>query len=81
MNKMVRCLFKVIEKAELEKYPYDESKTFRIKLFPMQSEPFGRYTPSGSMELLIKNDSASEQFIVGQQYYVDIYPADDVKNK
>lgn len=36
---------------------------------------FGNATPVGSIEMVIHNDDAFQQFVLGQEYYVDFTPA------
>jgi hypothetical protein len=67
----VRCKFKVASKEVFEKNSQCERPT-KVKLFPVPSEPFGKYTPAGSMELFIQNDEAESQLVVGKEYFVDI---------
>ena len=72
---MVRCKFRVMSKTVLKKNDQCERPT-NVKLCPVQSEPFGKYTPSGSMELTIQNDEAEKQFEIGKEYYIDISVAE-----
>jgi hypothetical protein len=71
---MVRCRFKVIEKTELCTWYNCGDIPFKVKLSPVQGEPFGKATPSGSMEMLIINKEAADQLKVGNDYYVDFTP-------
>jgi len=73
---MVRAKFKCIEKAELMTWYNCKAIPFRVKLTPVQGEPFGDATPSGSMDMLILNKVAADQFIVGKDYFVDFTPAE-----
>jgi hypothetical protein len=71
----VRCKFRVASKEVFEKNDQCERPT-RVKLFPVHSDPFGKYTPSGSMEIFVQNDEAEKQLEIGKEYFVDITPAE-----
>jgi hypothetical protein len=71
---MVRCKFRVISKQVFEKNDQCERPT-NVRLCPVHSEPFGKYTPSGSMEIYIQNDEAEKQLEVGKEYFIDIVEA------
>jgi hypothetical protein len=72
---MVRAKFRVYEKTETET-KQDGNTGYRVKLTPVQSEQFGKYTPIGTMEMLILNDEASKQLEVGKEYYIDLTPVE-----
>lgn len=40
-----------------------------------ENERFTRYTPSGEMWMTVDNPAASEQFVPGEFYYLDMTPA------
>ncbi len=55
--------------------------TANINLMPVYSgseenKEFYKYTPAGNISLSVVNPKAAEQFIVGQEYYIDFTPAD-----
>lgn len=59
------------------------SRTARKLLFSAQydstipeDQKYALATPSGSIEMLVDNPKALEQFQIGKQYYVDFTPAD-----
>jgi len=41
-----------------------------------ENKTFWEATPAGTIALTITNQQAKEQFIVGQEYYVDFTPAE-----
>lgn len=69
---MVRCKFRVTEKAEREFNP-EQGNTCNtvVKLYACQGEPFGKYTPAGSIEMVIMNKVAADDLKLGKEYYVD----------
>jgi hypothetical protein len=69
---MVRCKFKVYEKGERASWNKEEPNPCFVKMSPVQGEPFGKYTPSGNIEMTIINDEAAKQFDVGKEYFIDI---------
>lgn len=73
---MVRCKFVVQSKEVFSKNDQCERPT-RVKLYPVQSAPFGKYTPSGSMEIFVQNDDAENQLEVGKEYFIDITLAEE----
>jgi hypothetical protein len=70
----VRCKFRVTSKELFPKNDQCERPT-KVKLYPVTGGAFGKYTPSGSMEMLIQNDEAEAQLEVGKEYYIDITEA------
>ena len=60
--------------------PPSESKTVTFGAVTSGSEEnksFSKYTPSGSLELVISYDTpASDAFEQGKEYYLDISPAE-----
>ena len=70
---MVKCRFKVISKTVFEANSQSFEPTM-VKLQPVICEPFGKFTPAGSIELQIQNDDVSKQFEVGKEYLVDFTP-------
>lgn len=49
----------------------------QVVMTPVQGEPFGAYTPSGRMEMLIVNPSAARLFFdlpIGQEFQVMLSP-------
>ena len=74
---MIRCKYKVTLKTELETtFNCKCTKPTIVKMIPATSEIFGEFTPLGSIEILIKNDEAEKQLIVGKEYFVDFTPAE-----
>ena len=66
----VRAKFKVVGKSETI------SGGHGVKLEPVTSgseenKEFYKYTPYGVIELNTINDAASDQFILGKEYYID----------
>lgn len=58
------------------KSPADSSGLVNVTLSPVYSgsdenKTFFAYTPSGSIQLGTVNPAASEQFVIGREYYVD----------
>ena len=39
-----------------------------------EDNTFAKSTPSGSMELVIDNPKVHKELVIGESYYVDIYP-------
>ena len=79
----VICKFSLVETTRIGLYApvVDENGTknwvpiegVRVKLSPVQGEPFGSATPSGNMEMVIANTAASQVFLsspIGQEYEV-----------
>ena len=57
----------------------DEHATIRLDAVTNGSEEnkeFFKYTPSGSLALYCVNAAASEQFVEGAEYYLDITKVD-----
>lgn len=70
-------------KAEQADRGEPESKMVSITLYPVmvnseENKKFFKYTPNGKLELNILHPSASDQFIVGKEYYVDFTPVDEL---
>lgn len=40
-----------------------------------ENQRFHKWTPSGSLHMTVNNPAAVEQFVLGQEYYVDFTPA------
>lgn len=58
-----------------------EAKTGTVILEPViggsdENKAFFRYTPSGRIQMNILNESAINQFKLGNEYYVDFTPAE-----
>jgi len=72
MSKTVRAKFDCVVFEENEGY---ENKT--VVMTPVvsgseENKSFSKYTPSGSLQLVISNETeASKFFEVGKQYYLD----------
>lgn len=70
---MVRAKFKVDDVKNV-------GGGFSIKLSPVmtgsdENKEFFKYTPWGSIEIGVVNESAATQFEVGKEYYVDFTSA------
>lgn len=44
-----------------------------------ENESWAKYTPSGTIEMLIENPPAADQLAIGKEFYVDFTPADALK--
>lgn len=42
-----------------------------------ENEKYFKYTPNGGINLGILNEEASEQFIIGKEYIVQLMPTDE----
>lgn len=50
---------------------WEDTESIRVKLYPVQGEPFGQATPSGSLEMVIANPEAAALFKnapIGQEF-------------
>ena len=79
----VRCKMKV-EGIEAATYGDEGQKGGAVRLAPVisgspENESFYKYTPGGSLFLSTINQSAFDQFKLGQEFYVDLIPADPPK--
>lgn len=79
----VRCKMKV-EGIEAAAYGDEGQKGGTVRLHPVingspENESFYKYTPSGSLILSTINQSAFDQFKLGQEFYVDLIPVDPPK--
>lgn len=70
---MVTAIFRVIRKTQHDQ-KQDGNSQYNIEMCPVMSEPFGKYTPCGKIEMTIFNDSAAEKFEVGKEYSVNFQP-------
>lgn len=75
MTKAIRAKFRV---HSVEQHS-DEGQT--VKLHPVYSgseenKSFSKWTPSGELSMSITNPAALGFFAEGQEYYLDITPAD-----
>lgn len=66
----VRAKFQVTHKAE------NRVELHAVVNGSEENEQFWKYTPSGQIAIHIDNESARDQFEVGQEYYVDFTKAD-----
>lgn len=65
--------------AEDEEGQWKPTEGTRVKLAPVQGEPFGSATPGGSLEMVIANPAASTIFLtapIGQAYDVVFSPVE-----
>lgn len=79
----IHARFSLYETTRITCYVKDEKNQWangegcRVKLQPVQGEPFGSATPAGSLEMVIANQAASAVFqaaSLGQQFDVLISP-------
>lgn len=75
MPKTVRAKFRV---SKLDKF----DQGTRVEMAPVYSEDpkhenkhFWDATPSGRLDMVIKNEAAAELFEEGKEYYLDFAPA------
>lgn len=74
----VQCKFEVTSKTLMK--GNDQCKNVAlIKMSAVKSEPFGKYTPCGEVNMTIQNDSVEPLFVVGQEYIVEFIPVEGVK--
>jgi len=71
---MTRCKFKCTMATQ------HGSDALEVKLEAVTSgseenKTFWKYTPSGQLSMWISNPAVFGQFVVGQEYYLDITPA------
>lgn len=69
---MVQCKFRVSQITQNEYSP--EAK--QIRMTAVNSEPFGQYTPAGSIDMQILNPEAAKQFELGKEYIVEFKSAE-----
>ena len=72
---VVRCRFRVIEKAE--QVHWQKGFSYRIKMSGIKSGPFGDATPSADLNMLIVPEDASSQFKTGCIYLADFHEDPD----
>lgn len=81
----VLCRFSLTETARIRSYTQSTdgdskwipSEAARVRLSPVQGEPFGPATPSGNIEMVIVNTAASQIFLdapIGQEFDVLMTP-------
>lgn len=75
----VRCKMKV-ESIELA-VGGESGRGGTVRLYPVingsvENEQFYKYTPGGSLVLSTINEAAISQFSLGQEFYVDLTPAE-----
>ena len=80
----VHCRFHLSETARVKRYDYQgptrqvvNTEATRVRLTPVQGDPFGYATPGGSMEMVINTPSAQEFFTsapLGQEFDIVITP-------
>jgi len=83
---MVRCKFRVNEIKRQESSEWDGKVSTPAVLTTICMSPvsakegedsiFGKATPTGLINLGIKNQAAAEAFELGKAYYIDISPAE-----
>lgn len=75
----VRAKFVCKEISNSSPVSEDNGKTVKLEAVINGSEEnkeFFRWTPSGQISFGCVNVQASQQFVVGKEYYVDFTPAD-----
>ena len=73
---MTRCKFEVMAKHEHKAH---DGSDFKIDLQAVtngseENDSFFKYTPSGQLSLGIVNQETADQFVIGEEYYIDITP-------
>ncbi len=58
LGETVRCRMYTLEDGK-----YVPVEGVRVKLSPVQGEPFGSATPGGSLEMVIANPVAAQEFL------------------
>lgn len=46
-----------------------------------ENADWSKYTPGGKLEMMVTNQSAIDQFDLGQEFYLDFTPADPAQDK
>jgi len=62
---------RVKSSRHVEGNQWETVESIRVKLYPVQGEPFGQATPSGSLEMVIANPDAAKLFreaAIGQEF-------------
>lgn len=75
----VRAKFFVSEIKHLHNGAKGADQAAVVKLSPVygdENKPWSKFTPQGSIELMITNPSAIEAFSPGEAYFVDFTPAE-----
>ncbi len=60
-----------VESSRLVEGRWETTESIRVKLYPVQGEPFGQATPSGQLEMVIANPEAAQLFRdapIGQEF-------------
>ncbi len=57
---VVHCQFRLTSVAKVE--DYQAGVATQVKFYPSQGEPFGHATPSGNIEMYIRNAEAAKLF-------------------
>lgn len=72
----VRAKFKVVSVTSFDSSTYKAVKLQAIGADDIpENQRYHKYTPSGSIEILIDNPPASDQLAVGKVFYVDFIEA------
>ncbi len=86
-RKHVRARFRFDEEARITCYvanrsgqgSWEPTEGLRVKLYPVQGDPFGSATPSGQLEMVIANPHAKAFFkehAIGQEFDIIISPVE-----
>ncbi len=75
---MTRCKFNVSKKTETATATGNE---FIVELTAVtdgseENQEFFKYTPSGKLKLGVLEPKQASNFVVGQEYYIDITPCE-----
>jgi hypothetical protein len=74
VNKLTRAKFKLEEKTE---FGAGYGLKFRaVTSGCKENEQFFQYTPSGELSMIIVKKETADQFVVGQEYYLDLTSAE-----
>jgi hypothetical protein len=88
MSQQVNARFRLDETARVRCYiagpqnKWEPTEGLRVKLSPVQGEPFGSTTPGGQLDMVIANSAAARVFgdaPIGQEFDVVLTPVADAK--
>jgi len=77
---MVRAKF-ICNNISKFKHSKDDDGVTNITLVPVlngseENKQFWQYTPSGNLQMTIKNEAAEKYFELGEEYYIDFKKAE-----
>lgn len=72
MSVKAKFICNTVSKSKLHKHDQGQTK---VTLTPVvagsvENKDFWQYTPSGNLEMTIKNEAAEKYFEVGEEYYL-----------